>query len=336
LLRLSGTFVAILQTMLLRVQGVSRKEGDYFTVNDVSLALAAHEKLAIVGATGSGKSTLLQMIAGHVQPTSGSIYFKDEKVLGPHEQLLPGHKGIAYISQYFELRNNYKVWEWLELENKATAETSKHIYELCDITHLLHRKTHELSGGEKQRIALARLLTKEPSLLILDEPFSNLDMHHKVAMKALIAAVSNRLGITVMLVSHDPFDTLSWATSIMVLEQGSVVQHGTPQAVYQHPVSAYVAGLLGAYMELTPAALSKLHPGDLLAADKSQFIRPEQLALQVAGIPEQQAVVHHVHFYGCYQFVEVRWNNTPMWVQQPVNAHWQVGQVCYLHLPVRD
>lgn len=321
--------------MLLSVQGVSRKEGDYFTVNNISFELVAHERLAIVGATGSGKSTLLQMIAGHVQPTSGAIYFKNQKVLGPLEQLLPGHKGIAYISQYFELRNNYKVWEWLELENKATPEAAANIYALCDITHLLQRKTHELSGGEKQRIALARLLTKEPSLLILDEPFSNLDMHHKVAMKALIEAVSKALAITVILVSHDPLDTLSWATSMMVLEQGSVVQYDTPKAVYQHPANAYVAGLLGTYMELNATALSKLHPGDLFIGTQSGFIRPEQLALQVVGIPEQKAIVHQVHFYGSYQLVEVRWNDTPMWVQEPISIHWQQGQECYLHLPVR-
>jgi hypothetical protein len=88
-------------------------------------------------------------------------------------------------------------------------------------------------------------------------------------------------------------------------------------------------------MELNATALSKLHPGDLFTVTQSGFIRPEQLALQVVGIPEQKAIVHQVHFYGSYQLVEVRWNDTPMWVQQPISIHWQQGQECYLHLPVR-
>jgi len=163
----------------LRIAALTKIHGKNEIVKNISFTQQAKEKIAIAGATGSGKTTLLKMIGGFIQPSSGEIIFKDARVIGPDEQLLPGHTKIAYLSQHFELRNNYKVHELLEMQNKISDEAAALIYTVCRIEHLLKRRTDELSGGERQRIVLASLLTASPELLLLDEPFSNLDRHHK-------------------------------------------------------------------------------------------------------------------------------------------------------------
>ena len=187
------------------------------------------------------------MIAGLVEVGSGEVLFEGSRVLGPLERLVPGQPGIAYLSQHFELWHNYRVEEVLSYANDLSVEESAELYGICHIDHLLARRTDQLSGGERQRIALARLLVKPPRLLLLDEPFSNLDMMHKDVLKRVIRNIGDKLGITCILVSHDPLDLMAWADEIIVLRDAGVVQRGAPEEVYRGPVDAYVAGLFGKY-----------------------------------------------------------------------------------------
>jgi len=203
--------------------------------------------MAVAGETGSGKTTLLKTIAGLAQAEEGAILFQGRRVLGPLEKLIPGHPGIAYLSQQFELPQHLRIEQVLEYANELPEEEAQELFRVCQIDHLMRRKTHQLSGGERQRIALAKLLIASPRLLLLDEPFSNLDMIHKEVLKSVIRDLGQRLDITCMLVSHDPLDTLSWADEILVLRDGKVVQQGPPAQVYQEPVDEYVAGLFGKY-----------------------------------------------------------------------------------------
>ncbi|MFN3665689.1 MAG: ATP-binding cassette domain-containing protein, partial [Sediminibacterium sp.] len=196
---------------LLVVEGISKTQSGNLILHPVSFRLVAGKKLAIVGETGSGKSTLLKMIGGHIAPDSGKILFNGERVWSPPVTLLPGHNGIAYLSQDFELRNNYKVHELLSYKNLLTPESAAQLYQVCKVSHLMNRKNDELSGGERQRVALAKLLVGVPQLLLLDEPFSNLDLPQKKNINAVIHAISEQLKITCIMVSHDPVDTLSWA-----------------------------------------------------------------------------------------------------------------------------
>src|SRR6478609_2243964 len=126
---------------LLNVASVYRQEGNNMVVKNISFTQDRFQKIAIAGETGSGKSTLLKMIAGLVQPTSGAVYFENERVPGPEEILLPGHPAITYLSQHFELRNNYKVYELLSMANKITDEEANIIYNVCRISNLLNRRT---------------------------------------------------------------------------------------------------------------------------------------------------------------------------------------------------
>lgn len=245
-------------------------------VEDVSFSQSAFQKFAIAGETGSGKSTLLKMIAGLMQPDQGMIYFNDKHVLGPDFKLIPGHSEIAYLSQHFELRNSYRVEELLSYANKLSDEMANAIFEICMISHLVKRKTDQLSGGERQRIAIAKLLIGSPKLLILDEPYSNLDLIHKNILKNVIREIGEGLNITCLMVSHDPIDILSWADQIILMKSGKIIQQDKPEQVYRYPVSPYAAGLLGNYLMLsTPLSNAFRKLAGVKEIDYGIFVRPE-------------------------------------------------------------
>jgi len=265
---------------MLSVEGIGRKKGDAFILKDISFEHAADQHLAIAGETGSGKSTLLKVIAGLDQPHEGRVLFEGKRVLGPDEQLIAGHPYIGFLSQHFELRNNYWVHEILEYANKLTESEATDIFHICQIDHLLGRRTNELSGGEKQRIATARLLVNSPKLLLLDEPYSNLDMIHKQTMKQVIHDISTRLGISTILVSHEPSDILPWADQLILLKEGRIVQQGHPEFVYRYPTNEYTAGLLGKYFLLPPAlALLMSDSNERASIDGSSIVRPGDIKL---------------------------------------------------------
>jgi ABC-type Fe3+/spermidine/putrescine transport system ATPase subunit len=289
----------------LSVQAVSKQLGESFVVKDVSFTLQQFQKIAIAGETGSGKSTLLKIIAGLVQRDAGEVLFQTQKVRGPEEKLMAGHKGIAYQSQHFELPNHYRVEELLEYANELSAAEAQTLYEVCRIDHLLKRKTDQLSGGEKQRIALARLLTAAPKLLLLDEPYSNLDPIHKNILKQVIRDIGEMLEITCIMVSHDPLDTLSWADEILILHGGKVIQKGTPKEIYLKPVNAYAAALFGTYNFLSPELAQALAPHRYAAYGKAILVRPERFKIVPEGRGALKGKILSLFFLGSAYDVEV-------------------------------
>lgn len=291
---------------MLVVNKINRKEGDIPVVNDISFIQERGHKLAISGETGSGKTSLLKMIAGLVQPSSGSILFEGEKVTGPNEQLIPGHPHIAYMSQYFELRNNYWVYEILEMANKLKEGDAEEIYAVCQVEHLLKRRTNQLSGGEKQRIALARLLTTRPQLLLLDEPFSNSDMLHKSVIKQVIHDIGEQLNISCIMVSHDPLDVLSWADTILVIRDGVKVQQGTPNEIYYRPVNEYCAGLFGDYNQVDPKKSLLIHASQRDKIKETFLcIRPEELLINAGSETSIRGIISKVLFWGSYYTIDI-------------------------------
>lgn len=288
----------------LSVEGLRKQNQGIHSVRDISFKLDTFQKMAIAGETGSGKSSLLKMIAGLMQPDAGSIYFEGKRVLGPEEKLMPGHPGIGYLSQHFELRNNYVVEDELEAKNKLTLEEADHIFTICRIQHLLKRRTNQLSGGEKQRIALAKVLIASPRLLLLDEPFSNLDMGHKKVIRQVVHDISTKLGITTLMVLHDAPDILSWADIILVMQEGQLIQQGTPEEIYLHPVNEYCAGLFGEYNLVDPTLFRTFLQGTS-PKDKKLFFRPE--AIHLAGSTEDSisGVVQNIHYWGSYYTLEI-------------------------------
>jgi ABC-type sulfate/molybdate transport systems ATPase subunit len=322
----AGDFLFLDTMNLLSITGIRKREPGGFVLQVDALSQQKFQRVAIAGESGSGKSTLLKVIAGLAQPDAGEVLYEQVRVLGPYEKLIPGHPKIAYLSQHFELRNSYRVEEVLSYANLLTDEEAATIYDVCRIGHLLKRRTDQVSGGERQRIAMARLLITSPGLLLLDEPYSNLDLIHKDILRSVVRDIGERLAISCILVSHDPLDTLSWADEILVMKEGKIIQQGSPEQVYRQPVDEYVAGLFGRYnllsAELAAALLSPAHAaglaslsfaaarpglGEMRVKGSRVFARPGDFIMRkeegkALAVP---AIVENVIFQGIYYEIEL-------------------------------
>jgi len=288
---------------LLEVNQISKSKGA--TLKQTTFSVPQFSKIAVIGETGSGKSTLLKLIAGLLEPETGLIEFEGKKVLGPNEKLIPGHNSIAYLSQHFELHNNYYVHELLEYATKISDKEAAEIFQVCQVSQLLKRKTDQLSGGERQRIGLAKLLVGSPKLLLLDEPFSNLDMLHKKTIRKVIQDLSEKLKITCLLVSHDPVDNLSWSDHILVMHEGNIIQQGNPKDIYCKPINEYVAGLLGEYTIISNSSTIIQRAFTNSPSEFPFFLRPESFEINTKNSNGIEGVIKKIAFCGSYYRIEV-------------------------------
>jgi len=310
----------------LEVNNISKRGEEGFYLKDIQFSLKKFKKLVIAGETGSGKSTLLKIIAGLVQPDSGEVRLEEKKIEGPEEKLVPGHSTISYLSQHFELPHSLRVEQVLTYANVLEDEQAEQLYKICQIEHLLKRKTNQLSGGERQRIALSRLLITSPKLLLLDEPFAHLDMAHKNTLKEVIRDISHKLKITCILVSHDPYDTLPWADQILVLKEGMIVQKGTSEKIYQQPTNEYVAGLFGKYNVLDLEELKRLSGSKI--SKKKRIVRPENFSTSLKNKKGLKGIVKQVYFFGTHLEVEVDIGKKSLLVQTSLDI--EKGDMVYL------
>lgn len=289
---------------ILQVSATGKKISEVFALREIKFTQYKDQKIGIAGATGSGKSTLLKIIAGLEDPDSGEIFFEGRKVKGPAYRLIPGEPGIAYLSQHYELRNHYRMEELLSYANNLPEGEAEQLFDLCRISHLLKRKTDQLSGGEKQRIALARLLLTAPRLLILDEPFSNLDLIHTTILKSVIDDISNKMGLSCILASHDPADLLPWADELIIVKDGNIIQQDKPVQVYLRPKEEYAGALLGKY-NLLDTALAALFAIPAGSKGKQIFLRPEHFTISKEKDYGVKAVIKKLAFRGNYLEVTV-------------------------------
>lgn len=291
----ASTTLYLCEVELLRLKQLVKNEDNRKILDNINLLIEPFSKTALIGETGSGKSTLMKIMAGLVQPSHGEAIFEHKRIEGPNEVLIPGHKKIGYLSQHFELLNNYRVEELLDMANKMEQREADEIYRLCKIEHLLKRKTNAISGGERQRIALARVLVGNPKLLLLDEPFTNLDLSNNKIINGIINELCETRKTTVVLVSHDPANILSWADQIIVLQEGKMIQADSPEEIYFNPVNAYTAGLVGDYNCIEKD--SPLRTAYNLP-DNRLYFRTEEFAIVEKNNNSTAATIKEKLFYG--------------------------------------
>ncbi len=251
------------------------------------------DKIGIAGETGSGKSTLLKIIAGLEKPEGGEALYNNNPIYPKLDRLIPGHPEMAYLSQSFELPKSISVWEFLDAQTNSERDIEI-IARLCEITGLLHNATRSLSGGERQRVALARVLLHKPSVLLLDEPYSNLDPHHKRTMKKVVKNIGEKTRTTIIMVSHDPADLLPWADSILLMRDGAIIRRGTPKEIYNLPKDKYEAGLFGGFVELNAKSWN-VGKGDVI-------VRPERFCIGKEG---KEGVIESIEYHGSYEILKI-------------------------------
>jgi len=284
---------------MLQLQNISFSYLDQPTLKNVDFSLTKGKTLAIIGESGCGKSTLLKLIYGLHDLNSGQIYWNDTEVLGPKYHLIPGMDYMKYLAQDFDLMPYITVAENVGkyLSNIYKDKKNQRIAELLDIvemSELAHVKAKYLSGGQMQRIALARVLALEPEVLLLDEPFSHIDNFRKNSLRRKLFAYLKEKQITTIVATHDSSDVLSFADEALVMQNGTLLAQDTPQNLYQNPKSHYIASLFGDVNTVT-------------LDGKEILLYPHQLVVDKKGA--LQVVVLNSFFKGAVYLIEATYND---------------------------
>ncbi|MBX5001083.1 ABC transporter ATP-binding protein [Rhizobium lentis] len=233
----------------LDIQNIRKTYGDVETLKGIDISLESGEFLVLLGSSGCGKSTLLNIIAGLAEATSGDVRIGGRSVLGVH----PKDRDIAMVFQSYALYPNLTVHRnigfGLEMRKVPTPERDRAVRDaakLLQIENLLDRKPSQLSGGQRQRVAIGRALVRKPEVFLFDEPLSNLDAKLRMEMRTELKRLHQMLKTTVVYVTHDQIEAMTLASRIAVMRDGRIEQLGTPEEIYNHPATLYVATFVGA------------------------------------------------------------------------------------------
>jgi multiple sugar transport system ATP-binding protein len=299
-----------------RFEHVRKQFGQVVAIEDLDLTIRSGEFVSLLGPSGCGKSTTLRMLAGLDQPTSGTISVGGRVV----NDLPPGKRDIAMVFQSYALYPHMTVAQNIEypLKKRGVPRTERRqrvlrTAALLQIDALLERKPRQLSGGQQQRVALGRALVRDPAAFLLDEPLSNLDAKLRAHMRAELIELHQRIGKTMIYVTHDQLEAMTMSDRIAVLDQGTLQQCDTPRQIYHRPINAFVAGFIGtpamnflrgrmqadgAHLRFDAERLTLILPRHLVRPDALRDgvavtlgVRPEDIALSGDGEPALVRVV---------------------------------------------
>lgn len=255
---------------LLQATGLSKSYDTRRVLNNFSFEINAGEWVGILGESGSGKSTALKIIARMIDADAGEVTYRNTTLPLVASQLIAGHPKIRMIAQDYQLFPEQTAAENIAYSMRFMDPEyrNKRLEKLLEMTQLQavkDQKAKRLSGGEKQRVAIATAIAAEPEILILDEPFAHLDAVNKQTMVQVISSLRLKEKMACVFVTHEPSEAMAWADQILILKQGEVIQKGTPENIYRQPTTAYTALLTGKV--------------NWLNKKKSAFIRPELLKI---------------------------------------------------------
>ncbi len=301
----------------LRLSGLEKSYGSVRAVAGAELEVEAGSICALLGPSGCGKTTTLRLIAGLEQPDRGEIAIGERRLNGTGAFVAPERRRIGMVFQDYALFPHLDVAGNVGygLGRRPEAERVAEVLDLVGLGGEARRPVHELSGGQQQRVALARALAPTPELILLDEPFSNLDPELRERLRQEIREILSRAGVTTLFVTHDQAEALSIAESVAVMREGRIEQVGTPEEIYSRPASRWVARFLGE-VEVVPgeaaAGRVECELGSFSADQSTEgpvdvLIRPESIAIGLSG-PDGAAAAEVVgrRFFGHDQLVELR------------------------------
>jgi iron(III) transport system ATP-binding protein len=310
------------------VHGVTKRFGSVTAVDAAELCVERGEFVALLGPSGCGKTTLLRLVAGFESPDAGEVRVGDRVVADGSTWVAPERRRVGMVFQDYALFPHLTVAEnvGFGLPRRERRTRVPIVLALVDLCGLGGRYPHELSGGQQQRVALARALAPNPELVLLDEPWSNIDPHLRGSMRDELARILRAVGVTVVLVTHDREEAFSLADRIALMRDGTVVQEGTPEEVYLAPATRWAAEFVGAGNflpgridgDLVETLLGRFPVANLNGARVvDALIRPE--LLELAPDPAGAAEVVGREFRGHDVFYRVRLDGLELVSQRPSN-----------------
>ncbi len=287
---------------MFQVKNISFTYIENLVIENISFEIAKGQNVAVIGESGCGKSTLLKLMYGLYDLDNGEIHYNDAQILGPKCNLIPGEDYIKYLAQDFDLMPYVTVEENVGkfLSNIYKDKKKARVYELLEMvemTEFAKVKAKYLSGGQQQRVALARVLALEPEILLLDEPFSQIDSFRKNALRRNLFNYFKKKQITCVIATHDSTEALSFSDETIVLQNGKLLAKGSSRELYDNPPSYYVASLFGEVNELKQS-----HFSDSEEADEVLFLYPYQLKVVEEG--KMKAIVKQCYFKGSHYLVK--------------------------------
>ena len=316
-------------------------------VDDVDIAVEDGEIFALLGPSGCGKTTTLRLLAGFEHAEAGTITFEDHLLTAPNRHVPPEERGIGLVFQNYALFPHLSVLENVSFGLKSLpgperAERARQVLDMVGLSGFEQRRPHELSGGQQQRVAIARTLAPHPHLVLLDEPFSNLDALLRQTTRQEIRSVLKRQSISAILVTHDQEEALSFADRLAVMRNGRIEQVGTPEEIYYQPRTLFVAQFLGrtnlllsqasgqtAQTPLGTVPLNRPASGNVLLS-----LRPEHLALETpdASPTAPRVQVLDRSFKGHDITYRVRHQETEYLVHTPNRRSYHPGETASLRI----